>query len=46
MGAGRSRRCAAGELRATGETVYPADLGDLVTETVTTGVPERPVVLR
>ncbi|WP_063910029.1 NUDIX hydrolase [Herbidospora yilanensis] len=35
-----------GELRATRETVYPADLGDLVTEIVTSGVPERPVVLR
>ncbi|WP_062435219.1 NUDIX hydrolase [Herbidospora daliensis] len=36
----------AGELETTPETVYPADLGDLVTEIVRSGVPARPVVLR
>nr|WP_062341344.1 NUDIX domain-containing protein [Herbidospora sakaeratensis] len=35
-----------GELAATRETVYPADLGDLLAQIAATGVPARPVVLR
>ncbi|WP_433513792.1 NUDIX hydrolase [Nonomuraea sp. CA-143628] len=34
------------DLRSTSETIYPLGLSDLITEILTTGVPQRPVLLQ
>jgi hypothetical protein len=33
------------DLRSTSETVYPLGLGDLITNILTAGVPEQPILL-